>query len=596
MTDSGFWDYRLDSLCRYSFVALFFIINLGFLNSRYYTTMIRPIVLSMLLFIICLTAGSCRMDSDRTTIIENVRGYTIYEGELTEFSAIAFRNKRVIEVAAGDSLETDRSNARVVDGKGRVMLPGLVDAHGHVMGLGYQELDVDVTGLQSLEETLRRVESYAGNYPNLSWIRGRGWNHTHWPSDRFPTAGELDSAVSERPVWLRRVDGHAGWANSRAMELAGITDATDDPPGGKIIRDGNGNPTGVFVDRAMNLVEAHIPGRTPEEERLALTKALEQMRAHGLTSVHDPGIGADQWELYKQFADRGALTTRIYAMIGGAGDPFVTLSKNGPVQSYADDLLALRSVKLYADGALGSRGAALLEEYSDDPGNRGLLFSTEEEMTGMILKTASNGYQTNVHAIGDRANRVVLNAFENVEDSLGEQGLRHRIEHAQVVHLEDIPRFEELNIIASMQPTHATSDMNMAEDRVGPERIKGAYAWQRILYRDTVIASGSDFPVENVNPFYGLYSAVTRRDHQGNPQRGWYAGQAMSREEAFRSFTIDAAYAAHQEDRLGSLEPGKWADFILVDRNLFEIPWREIWQTEVLETWLAGEKVFDRKS
>lgn len=535
---------------------------------------------------------ACQTSQDKITIIENIRGYTFYKGKLTGFSRIAFQNGKIIDVNTEDSLNVFSADAEIIDGEGTVMLPGLIDAHAHVMGLGFQEIDADLTGTQSLDEALQRVEAYAGQYPELSWIQGRGWNHTHWEINRFPTAEELDRAVGDRPVWLRRIDGHAGWANSKAMELAGITAETSDPEDGKIIRDDNGNPAGVFVDRAMDLIASEIPVRTEQEQRMALTKAMEQMRAHGLTGVHDAGIGVEIWNLYKNFADQGKITTRIYAMISGAGETFDKLSENGPVESYNNDLLALRSVKLYADGALGSRGAALMEQYSDDPANRGLLFSSEEEMTGMILKTASKGYQTNVHAIGDRANRLVLNTFENVKDSLGEQGLRHRIEHAQVVSLEDIPRFKELNIIASMQPTHATSDMNMAEKRIGPGRIKGAYAWQRFLDQGTIIASGSDFPVEDVNPFFGLYSAVSRKDHQGNPENGWYSGQAMSREEAFRSFTIDAAYAAHQENTLGSLEPGKWADFILIDRDYFEVPESEIWKVNVLETWLAGEKVY----
>ena len=540
-----------------------------------------------------LVIGSACQRNSETTIIENVNGYTFYDGELTGFSSIAFRDGKVIDIAGeGDQLPVNRSGATVIDGEGRTMLPGLIDAHAHVMGLGFKELDVDVTGTGSLNEALQRVRQYAQEYPDQPWIQGRGWNHTHWEINRFPTAEELDRAVEDRPVWLRRVDGHAGWANSRAMEMAGVDAGTKDPEGGKIIRDEEGNPTGVFVDGAMSLIASQIPDRTGQERERALTLAMDRMSAHGLTGVHDAGIGADTWNLYKQFADSGKIKTRVYAMISGADETFDRLSRNGPIESYENDLLALRSVKLYADGALGSRGAALTGEYSDDPGNRGLLFSTEEEMTGMIMKTASAGYQTNVHAIGDRANRVVLNAFESVKDSLGEQGLRHRIEHAQIVALDDIPRFRELNIIASMQPTHATSDMNMAEDRVGPERIRGGYAWQRYLDQGTIIASGSDFPVEHVNPFYGLYSAITRQDHQGNPEGGWYPDQAMTREEAFRSFTIDAAFAAHQEDILGSLEPGKWADFILVDRDLFEVPESEIWKINVVETWLAGEKVY----
>lgn len=548
-----------------------------------------------LLFIFGLLNLSCQQDDNlQTTVIENVKGYTFYEGDLKEFTSIAFEDGKVIDVYNDTTFESS-ADTEIIDGKGKVMLPGLIDAHGHVMGLGFQQINADLTGTESLDAALQKVKDYAAEYPDLNWIQGRGWNHTHWDIDRFPTAEELDKAEDERPVWLSRVDGHAGWANSKAMEEAGITADSEAPEGGKIIRDNNGEPTGVFVDAAMNLIESEIPDPTDDEREIAFKNALEQMRSHGLTSVHDAGLGTKTWELYKDFAESGNLTTRIYGMIGGAGETFDALSENGPIESIAADKLALRSVKLYADGALGSRGAAMIEPYSDDPDNRGLLFSSEEELTRKIMKTASEGYQTNVHAIGDRANRVALNSFENVRDSLGNQGLRHRIEHAQIVSAEDIPRFKELNVIASMQPTHATSDMNMAEDRIGPERIKGGYAWQSFLEQNTVVASGSDFPVEHVNPFYGLYSAVTRQDHEGNPEGGWYPSERLSRKQALRSFTLDAAYAAHQEDVLGSLEPGKWADFILVDRDFFEVSAIDIWKTNVLESWVAGEKVYSEE-
>ncbi|HKL15523.1 MAG TPA: amidohydrolase family protein, partial [Balneolaceae bacterium] len=272
---------------------------------------------------------------------------------------------------------------------------------------------------------------------------------------------------------------------------------------------------------------------------------------------------------------------------------FDEISVDGPVDEYADHKLALKSVKISADGALGSRGAAMLEDYSDEPGNKGLLFFEQERLNNMLLKGAEAGYQMNIHAIGDAANRQVLDGFQHVQEQLGDQSeMRHRVEHAQIVALDDIPRFVDLNLIASMQPTHATSDMNMAEDRVGSDRIKGAYAWQTFLDQGTVIAAGSDFPVENVNPFFGLYSAVTRKDHGGMPPGGWYSEQAMSRIEALRAFTIDAAYAAHQEDVLGTLEPGKKADFIIVDRDFFEVDAIEIWETDVLQTWMGGEKVY----
>lgn len=548
-------------------------------------------LLSMVLAALFLLAG-CAGPGGETTVIHNVTGYTLDAGgELQTFSSIAFRDGKVLQT--GDSLSLDASGVNRIDGQGRVLLPGLIDAHGHVTSLGSQELGANVTGSQTLEEALQIVSDYAEQYPDAEWIRGRGWNQVFWDIGRFPTAEELDRAVSDRPVWLGRVDGHAGWANTRAMEIAGVTAETEDPEGGQIIRDEEGNPTGVFVDGAESLIASHIPPPSEQERDRALSLALQQMRSHGLTSVHDAGIGLDTWERYKRFADGDSLTTRIYAMYRGTGDTFEQLAAAGPVESYAGDMLALRSVKLSIDGALGSRGAALMEPYSDDPGNRGLLFHPQEEVTGMVMKVASAGWQMNVHAIGDRANRVILNAFEEAKDSLGEQGLRHRIEHAQIVHPDDIPRFVDLNLVASMQATHATSDMNMAEDRLGAERMEGAYAWQTFLDQGTVIANGSDFPVEHVNPFYGLYSSVTRQDHEGNPEGGWYPSEAMTRLQAFRSFTLDAAWAAHQEDVLGTLEEGKWADFILVDRDYFEVPASEIWQTEVLQTWVAGEKVYD---
>ncbi len=535
---------------------------------------------------------SCQSDqSSKTTVIQNIKGYTFYDGDLIQFGVLEFKDGKVVDVY-GDTTFTADASTKVINGEGKVMLPGLIDAHAHVMGLGTMLMNIDLMGIKSLDSALTHIEKYASKNPDLKWIEGRGWNNTHWGDGDFPTAEDLDDVVSDRPVWLSRVDGHAGWANSKAMEMAGITAETEAPEGGKIIRDENGEPTGVFIDEAEQLIATHIPEPTAEEQQMALEKALQQMRSKGLTSVHDAGVSADTWDLYKKFADEGKLSTRIYAMIGGAGDTFDKLGKNGPITSYADDLLALRSVKIYGDGALGSRGAAMLEPYSDDPDNTGLLFHTQEEMNEMVLKTMSNEFQTNIHAIGDAANRQVLNAFENAKDSLGEQGLRNRVEHAQIVSQQDIPRFNELNIIASMQPTHATSDMNMAEDRVGPERIKGGYAWKTFVNQGTTLASGSDFPVEHVNPFYGLYSAVTRQDHQGNPEGGWYPSESLNREQALRSFTLDAAYAAHQEDMLGSLEPGKWADFILVDRDYFEVPENEIWQTKVLQTWMGGEKVY----
>lgn len=552
--------------------------------------MYRFIITLLVLSVFIVTACA---DEEEAFVMHNVNGYTLSDGQLVGFDALVVKAGVLLDKGTSDDMLEAYPQVQRIDGEGQTLLPGLIDAHAHVMGLGLRELDVNVAGIESLDATLEKIQEFADANPDREWITGRGWNQVLWEENEFPTASDIDQVVPDRPVFLTRVDGHAAWANSKAMEIAGIDADTPDIQGGVIIRDDNGDATGIFVDATMSYIRDVIPERTEEELELALELALEQMAMHGITSVHDARTDLETWEMYKNFADQGRLITRIYAMIAGTGEIFDEMAADGPVESYANDLLALRSVKISADGALGSRGAALLEDYSDEPGNEGLLFYDQDELNQMLYKGASNGFQMNIHAIGDAANRQVLDAFEYINDELEDQAaLRHRIEHAQIVAPEDIPRFVELDLIASMQATHATSDMNMAEDRVGSERIEGAYAWRTFLEQGTVIAGGSDFPVEDVNPFYGLYSAVTRQDHSGQPPEGWYPEQAKDRIEAFRSFTLDAAYTAHQEDVIGSLETGKWADFIIIDRDFFTVPESEIWQINVLETWVAGERVY----
>ncbi len=402
----------------------------------------------------------------------------------------------------------------------------------------------------------------------------------------------LDAQISDRPVWLTRVDGHAGWANSEALTLAGITPETPDPEGGQIIRDADGNATGVLIDNAMAMVEQHMPTASVAQYDAQLEAAGEQLLSLGVTSMHDAGISRDVYDFYLKRAVEESLPVRVYAMIAATDPELTTMLENGLIDS-ADDFLEIKSVKAYGDGALGSRGAALLKPYSDAPHQHGLMLTQPDDFDALFTQVISNGFQLNFHAIGDRANHLALNQFEKTFNTTGGKALRNRIEHAQVVAVEDLPRFAELEVLPSMQPTHATSDMNMAEDRIGQKRMEGAYAWQTLLNSGIALPLGSDFPVELANPFYGIHAAVTRQDRNNQPVEGWYAHEAMTLKQAFRGFTLDAAYAAHMEQTLGTLEPGKWADFLLIDRDLFDIPKEDLWKVQVLETYIAGEKVYD---
>ena len=544
----------------------------------------------LLFFTAILTLLACQAQAE--TALLNVTGYTSTESGLQRFDVLVFDDSGRI-VATGDAAILEQhADAERIDGAGRTVLPGLIDAHAHILNYGLLQSQLNLFGSPTLEDATSRIETYAQDRPHARWILGRGWNQVLWPVKEFPRAADIDAVVEDRPVWLRRVDGHAGWANSAAMTLAGISDDTPDPVGGKIIRDADGHATGVFIDKAMGLIQRHVPRPDKDDMRTAIRAATEALLSEGITSVHDAGIGIENAEVYMSMADDGELGLRIYAMTAGADEVLDAIGS--PIRGYGDDRLDIAAVKLYSDGALGSRGAAMIEPYSDDAENRGLPFWTQSELDAMVAKANGMGFQVGVHAIGDLGNRMALDAFEKSQDGKPSP-LRNRIEHSQIVALEDIARFAELGIVASMQATHATSDKNMAEDRIGPERILGGYAWRRMLDAGVVLANGSDFPVELSNPFHGLYATVTRQGRDGDPPGGWYPDQALTRAEALHSFTLAAAWAAHQENRLGSLEPGKWADFIILDRDYFSVPASEIDDIVVLETWLAGKRVFARE-
>ncbi|NNJ71652.1 MAG: amidohydrolase family protein, partial [Enterobacterales bacterium] len=526
------------------------------------------------------------------TLIHNIQGFTSTEEGLLEFSGLhiddAGKVKSTLNTEAVNKiLSGDTKGITVIDGNGKYMLPGLIDAHGHILGYGQALSNVDLTISKSAEHAAKLVAEYAAKHRDQEWILGRGWNQVLWDKNEFPNAETLDNAVPGKPVALNRVDGHAMWANTEAMKRAGITKDTLDPAGGEIIRDERGNPTGVLIDNAMDMVGRAMPKMTIEQHIYYINKAVDALKAEGITSVHDAGVSPMNVDAFKMIAEKEGLDLRVYAMLGVNTDGYAEAIEKGPEPSLYDDRLSVRSIKIQIDGALGSRGAALDEPYSDRPDTYGLLLHTPTDTENLTKHAMENGFQVNTHAIGDKGNRLLLDIFAKYPEH---KNLRNRVEHAQIVHLKDIPRFAALDVIPSMQPTHATSDKNMAKDRVGEKRLAGAYAWRKFLKQGSRIASGSDFPVEPSNPFFGLHAAVTRQDRENQPLGGWRPEEKMTRAEALRSFTLDAAYSGHQEKVLGSLEAGKWADFILTDKDYFSVPEQDIWKIKVLETWQAGKK------
>ena len=540
--------------------------------------------------LLALCAALLASAANADTLISNVNGMQVgADGKLQRFRALTVTDDgKVRDVIANPELVRLASISHTIDGGGRTLLPGLIDAHGHVMGLGRSAIQLDLVGTGSLQDLQQRLRAYAAAHPDDPWIIGRGWNQELWADKRFPTAADLDSVVRDRPVVLERVDGHALVVNSAALEAAGITASTKDPAGGKIERDASGKATGLLIDAAMALVEKKIAAPTAAQREQALAKAQEALLSSGLTAVADMGTSRADWSVMDAFGRSRRLEVRIIGYAAGIDE-----MPERPTAWLHGDRLRLVGVKLYADGALGSRGAWLKQPYADKPDTRGLQFLTDQQLMAQAEQAAAKGHQLAIHAIGDAANAQVISAYEQLARRHG-TWRRWRIEHAQVVDPADIPRLAPAGIIASMQPIHQVSDRTMAEARLGPNRLAGAYAWQSIARSGARLAFGSDFPVEPTNPFLGLSAAVSRQDPSGVPPGGWQPQERVSFEQALAGFTRDAAYAGFAQDRIGALEPGKWADFILIDRDPTAIDAQSLARTEVLETWIAGKKVWQR--
>ncbi len=528
------------------------------------------------------------------TLVDNVRGSTIStNGQVEAFTGLLFDSAGMIVrvIHAGDKKPKPRKEYQYhIDGKGRVMLPGMIDAHAHVMDIGFAALTLDLSDTTSLQQALDRIAKFAAEHPDRQWIIGRGWNQETWKLGRFPTTAELDAVTGNRPAWLQRVDGHAGWANSAALKAAGITAATKDPAGGKLERGADGTPQGVLVDEAMELVAARVPPPRADDRDTALATAQEILFKRGVTAVADMGTGIEDWQAYRRAGDANRLYVRIMAYAAGV-EQMILIGGPGPTPWLYADRLRLNGVKLYLDGALGSRGALLKVPYADAPATRGLPQLSQTRLGNLMSRAAMDKFQVAIHAIGDQANADAIGAIEDLSATYtGDR--RWRIEHAQIVDPKDFSRFGRNGVIASMQPVHQTSDRLMAEARLGPDRLAGAYAWRSLQVAGAKLAFGSDAPVEVPDPWAGLAAAISRQGADGQPAGGWQPQERLDRTSALAAYTTGAAYAGFAEQRFGRLAPGLRADFVLVDTDPLVANPEQVRATKVVETWIGGGRVW----
>ena len=530
-------------------------------------------------------------------LITNARVYPVNGGtdRPVPASALAVRDGRIAGVGSPAEASTAVPEARRIDAEGRTVVPGFVDAHAHLHELGLALRRADLTDASSPDAVVEQLRAFVADHdpPSDAWLRGHGWDQTEWTPARLPSRGALDAAFPERPVWLTRTDVHAGWANTAALEATVGLDRLhemSDPDGGHIHRDRTGTPTGVLIDAAMALVEDHIPPPSAAHQDRALSTALRHTARRGITSLHDAGVGLSALRRVRDFLEEDRFPLRLYAMIDGRGETLEHFCDRGPLH-HPSGRLDVESVKFFADGALGSRGAALLEDYADAPGTRGFLLHDSDAFREHVRVAHECGFQVNTHAIGDRANRQVLDAYEHVARESTRPLRRPRIEHAQIVAPDDRPRFGRLGVIASVQPAFAPSDHGWAPARLGPDRLTDAYAWRSLQEAGARLAFGSDAPVEPPDPIRGFHAAVTRRDAGGAPNGGWQPDERLPRATALYAHTQGAAYAAFQEDEIGSISVGKRADFVVLSQDLMTVPSDRLLDTEVVATYLGGTPV-----
>lgn len=534
--------------------------------------------------------GSCTSSNSGSEpadlIVYNGNVYTINEN-FDKAEAFAVKDGKIVAVGTSEEIRGKYKAAEELDAEGKTIYPGFIDAHAHFYRYGLSLQSADLVDTESFKEVVQKVADHRQKYPDADWITGRGWDQNDWPVKEFPTKDTLDLLFPDTPVLLTRIDGHAALANQKALELAGVTPQTKLVGG--LVEVENGKMTGILVDNAIDLVSSKIPAPTEEESREALKIAEANTFAFGLTTVDDAGIDKATVDLIDDMHQKGELQMRVYAMLNPTQRNQDYYFKNGP---YKTDRLNVRSFKIYSDGALGSRGACLLEPYHDKHGQFGFLLASEQEFRDIAAKLNEHGFQMNTHAIGDSANRLLLDIYGEVLG--GENDKRWRIEHAQIINPADMAKFGKYNIIPSVQPTHATSDMYWAGDRLGKERVKHAYPFKELMEQNGYIPLGTDFPVESINPFYTFHSAVARQDAKNWPEGGFQMENAMSREDALRGMTIWAAKSNFEENEKGSIESGKFADFILLDRDLMTVAPEQMREAQVLRTYLDGKLVYKK--
>lgn len=545
--------------------------------------MIRNLLIYTFLFIIIMNACTNKQKAD--VIVKNGTIYTI-DGKFSIVEAFAVIDGKIAATGTNREILKNFESETIIDAAGKFVYPGFNDAHCHFNGYANNLLQyADLRGTISVDEVYDYLEAHHKKFGG-SWILGRGWDQNDWEVKEFPDKTELDKLFPDIPVYLVRIDGHAGWCNTKALEMAGITASTKVTGGDVVLKDGQ--PAGILVDNAMGLVSKLIPEITTEQQQTALLEAQANCFAVGLTSVTDCGLDKNTILLMQEMQNKNALKMRVNAMLNPTEENFEFFVKKGPLVS---DKLVVRTIKIYADGALGSRGALLLEDYSDKPGKRGLQIESQEYYDKICQLAFDNNYIVATHAIGDSANRLMLNTYGKFLK--GKNDNRWRIEHAQIINQDDFAKFAEFSIVPSIQATHCTSDMYWVQNRVGEERAKGAYAYQTLLNQNGWLPNGTDFPVESIEPLFTFFASVFRTNHKDYPEGGWQIENGLTREQTLRSMTIWAAKASFEENVKGSLEPGKYADFVILDTDLMLADQQEVLNTDVESTWIGGQKVFD---